>query len=276
MSKFLEYRATRAFQICIVYATTLLIERLLQFNRAGWIGFVVMMIYVGFDAGASMNRTFHRFLGTMIGLLLSYFLWLLGLLDYRLIMTVIPIIVFFSFFSLGKFYSYPTIFTVTLTSLGTAYFSPENYDAYYFFFDYFKATIVAFFICIFFEGIVFKDINMSQVFHDEHHAKVLDNLEQLFVIATNKKIHKTSFLKASAECHAKILDTLAFEVTSRSDYALIKNELFDTEYFHQQVTNALDSIRQLFLLAPHRDESLVLGIRTILDQLWVFHTRRET
>ena len=99
MSKFVEYRATRAFQICIVYVTTLLIERLLQFNRAGWIGFVVMMIYVGFDSGASMNRTLHRFLGTMIGLLLSYFLWLLGLLDYRLIMTVIPIIVFFSFFA---------------------------------------------------------------------------------------------------------------------------------------------------------------------------------
>ena len=275
MSKFVEYRATRAFQICIVYVTTLLIERLLQFNRAGWIGFVVMMIYVGFDSGASMNRTLHRFLGTMIGLLLSYFLWLLGLLDYRLIMTVIPIIVFFSFFSLGKFYSYPTIFTVTLTSLGTAYFSPDNYDAYYFFFDYLKATLIAFLICIFFEGIVFKDKNMSQVFHDAHHANILDNLEQLLTIATDENTKKTHFLKASAACHAKILDTLAFEVTSRSDYALIENELFETASFHQQVTNALDSIRQLFLLGSNRDASLVLSIRTMLDQLWVFHTRRE-
>ena len=177
VSKIIVYRSVRALQICMVYATTLLIERLLQFPKAGWIGFVVMMIYVGFDAGASMHRTLHRFWGTLIGLLLSYFLWILGILDYRLMLTLIPIAVFFSFFSLGKFYSYPTIFTVTLTTLGTAYFTPADYSVSEFFFDYFRATFIAFLICMFFEGIVFKNKKMTQVFSKKRlnlKAKIYD------------------------------------------------------------------------------------------------------
>ncbi len=273
MSKFIEYRAERAFQICIVFSTTLVIERLLQFNRAGWVGFFVMMIYVGFDAGASMHRTLHRFLGTIIGLLLSYFLWLLGLLDYRLMMVIIPIIVFFSFFSLGKFYSYPTIFTVTLTSLGTAYFSPENYDAYYFFFDYLRATIIAFFICMFFDGIVFKNKKMTQVFYHEHQANIIKNLEVLLSLTRQKVIKKTEFLKISARCHAKILETQQFELTAQHDYALEPQDLLEADNFHAQVSQTLEAIRQLFLLAPTQDHVLRLKVQTMLDNLRVFHAR---
>src|SRR3990167_8423105 len=117
----LDYRTTRAFQICVVFAATIMVQEWLKFAHSGWIGFAVMMIYAGFDSGTSLHRTRHRFWGSMLGLLLSYVLWFFIRIHYETIFLVIPIVVFMAFFSLGKFYVSPTIFTVTLTALGIDY-----------------------------------------------------------------------------------------------------------------------------------------------------------
>ena len=115
-----EYRSTRALQICIVFVTALVLERMLNYSRAGWIGFIVMMIYVGFDSGASIHRTMHRFWGTVLGLVLSYFLWQLGLLDFRLMLTVIPIVIFLSFFAFFSVHSLTHFRNNTLKQLQDA------------------------------------------------------------------------------------------------------------------------------------------------------------
>lgn len=280
VSKIIVYRSERALQICIVFATTLLIERLLQFSKAGWIGFVVMMIYVGFDAGASMHRTLHRFWGTLVGLLLSYFLWLAGLLDYRLMLTVIPIVVFFSFFSLGKFYAYPTIFTVTLTSLGTAYFTPDNYSVSEFFFDYFRATLIAFLICMFFEGVVFKNKRMTQVFARNLQRTITHELEQLLDILLSHPLKRAHFLKVSAACHAKIQELGVFELTAKHDYAVQEHSLSEMSTFHTMVSTILMELYQLFSLAPQSDTALIADLRKKIKRLESFPytqgTHRET
>lgn len=267
VSKIIAYRSERALQICIVFATTLLIERLLQFPKAGWIGFVVMMIYVGFDGGASMHRTLHRFWGTLIGLLLSYFLWLVGLLDYRLMLTVIPIVVFFSFFSLGKFYSYPTIFTVTLTSLGTAYFTPDNYSVSEFFFDYFRATLIAFLICMVFEGVIFKNKGMTRVFGRNLEQTIVLELEQLLDMLTSQPLKHAHFLKVSAACHAKIQEMGMFELTAKHDYAIQEHGLFEMRAFHAMVLVILMELYQLFALAPQSDAALIVAVREKIKRL---------
>ena len=276
VSKIIVYRSVRALQICMVYATTLLIERLLQFPKAGWIGFVVMMIYVGFDAGASMHRTLHRFWGTLIGLLLSYFLWILGILDYRLMLTLIPIAVFFSFFSLGKFYSYPTIFTVTLTTLGTAYFTPADYSVSEFFFDYFRATFIAFLICMFFEGIVFKNKKMTQVFGRNLERVILSELDQLLDILVGRPLKRAHFLKLSASCHAKIEEMRAFERTAKHDYAVQEQALSEMDAFHGMVSTILMALYQLFSLAPQSDAALILTIKERMKQLESFSSTQGT
>lgn len=261
-----DYRATRAFQICIVFVTTLVIERLLNFNRAGWIGFVVMMIYVGFDAGASIHRTMHRFLGTVLGLLFSYFLWQLGLLDFRLMLVVIPTVLFFAFFSLCKFYAYPTIFTVSLTFLGTAYFSPLDYNAYSFFFDYFKATTVAFFICFVFEGLVFKSSHLTQKFYHDLQKTILDELQNLYQIGVMSHPNQNHFLRGSAACRVKINELHIFEQTAKHDLGLDRG-LGNTESFHALVSRTLHDIRLLFLLSANAPASLDQAIQDMLQTL---------
>lgn len=266
MSNIFEYRTTRALQICIVFVTTLLLERLLNFNRAGWIGFVVMMIYVGFDAGASIHRTLHRFWGTVLGLLLSYLIWKLALLDFRLLLIVIPVVVFLAFFSLCKFYAYPTIFTVTLTFLGTAYFSPSNYEAYYFFFDYFRATAVAFFICFLFEGWIFRKSGLTQKFYYDLQKSILNELDHLYQIARHCPRNQNRFLKGSALCRVKINDLHTFEHTARHDLNL-EQDLNHIDDFHALVSKTLHDIRLLFILSPRTIDSLNISIQTNLQSL---------
>ena len=152
MFKIIDYRKTRALQICLVFATALAIQRLLGYSHAGWIGFAVMMIYAGFDRGASLQRTYHRFWGAILGLLLSYILWLMGQVDFRLILVIVPVLVFMAYFSLGKLYAFPTIFTVTLTALGTDYYGGSDYAVPNFFFDYLLSTVVAFLLCFMYES----------------------------------------------------------------------------------------------------------------------------
>ncbi len=266
MSNIFEYRTTRALQICIVFVTTLLLERLLNFSRAGWVGFVVMMIYVGFDAGASIHRTLHRFWGTILGLLLSYLIWKLALLDFRLLLIIIPVVVFLAFFSLCKFYAYPTIFTVTLTFLGTAYFSPSNYDAYYFFFDYFRATVVAFFICFLFEGWIFRNSGLTEKFYYDLQKSTLDELDHLYQIACHCPPNQNSFLKGSALCRVKINDLHTFEQTARHDLNL-EQGLPHADAFHTLVSKTLHDIRLLFILSPRTIDSLNVSIQTNLQSL---------
>ncbi len=266
MSQTFEYRSTRALQICIVFVTTLLIERLLNYSRAGWIGFIVMMIYVGFDSGASIHRTMHRFWGTVLGLVLSYFLWQLGLLDFRLMLTVIPIVIFFAFFSLGKFYAYPTIFTVSLTFLGTAYFSPSDTNAYNFFGDYFKSTSVAFFICFMFEGLIFRKSHLTRKFYYDLQKSIISELESLYSLGVTIPSNQNRFLRGSAVCRVKIHELHGFEQMAQHDLGL-EQGLGNTESFHALVSRTLHDIRLLFLLSAGPTSELALSIQPMLVSL---------
>ena len=58
----LSYRAMRGLQISIVFAFTIFVQEFLRFPRAGWTGFALMMIYAGFDNGATLSRAYNRFL----------------------------------------------------------------------------------------------------------------------------------------------------------------------------------------------------------------------
>lgn len=247
-----EYRKIRAVQICTVFVTTLVIERILNFEHEGWVGFFVMMIYVGFDSGASIHRTMHRFWGTIFGLLLSYFLWILGILDFRLEIIIIIITLFFSFFLLNKFYAFPTIFTVSLTFLGTAYFTPQDYHPGNFFFDYFRATVMGFFICLLFEGLIFKKSHLTQKFYQDLQASIIQELENLYDLSRYPNPNKNRFLKGSAACRVKINELRSFEGTLK--YGLDFEQGLDMtkiEDFHRLVGRTLHDIRLLFLLPGH-------------------------
>ncbi len=265
--KNIDYRKTRALQICLVFATALAVQRVMGYSHAGWIGFAVMMIYAGFDKGASLLRTTHRFWGAILGLLLSYFLWVMGQVDFRLILIVIPFIVFMAYFSLGKLYAFPTIFTVTLTSLGTDYYGGNNYAVPNFFFDYLLSTVVAFLLCFMFEFFVFRGSQLSRKFYLDLQKRIITRLNKLFHIVIQRPMRDSTYLQVSIALNTNILDLYAFVDAAKHETHPEINFLEELSFFSSVVQQAYHNIRRLFVLSPHRNELLELETQNILQQL---------
>jgi uncharacterized membrane protein YccC len=263
----------RALQICIVFVTTLTLQRALEFSHAGWIGFAVMMIYAGFDAGSSIQRTIHRFLGALFGLFLSYVLWIMGQIDYRSFLIIVPIVVFFAFFSLGKSYAFPTVFTVTLTALGTYYYPPADYETYNFFFDYFRATLIAFFICMVFEGIVFKNKNLTHRFHYDLRQHIIQHLRELLDIVSTKPIQQSQYIKLSAQCNLKVMELQQLIETTKYDYHVQHTKVEALKAFDAMIEKIYLNIYHLFVEQCQTLQPLIQETTDYLEKLTQMNKR---
>ncbi|CAM2983709.1 Uncharacterised protein [Legionella steigerwaltii] len=267
MFKIVDYRKTRALQICLVFSTALAVQMLLGYSHAGWIGFAVMMIYAGFDKGASLQRTIHRFWGAIFGLLLSYILWFIGQIDFRFILVIIPFIVFMAYFSLGKLYAFPTIFTVTLTALGTDYYGRNNYAVPNFFFDYLLSTVVAFLLCLMFETLVFRNSQLSRKFYIDLQTRIITRLNKLFDIVTQKPLLDSIYLRESTVLNTSMLDLYAFVAAEKHESNLDVNFANELDSFGSVVQQAYHNIRRLFVLSPYSNEVLKIETQSILEKL---------
>ncbi|CEK11569.1 FUSC family protein [Legionella hackeliae] len=268
MFKAINYRKTRALQICIVFATALLIQRLLGYTHAGWIGFAVMMIYAGFEKGPSLQRTTYRFWGALCGLFLSYILWFLGQVNFRFILIIIPLIVYMAYFTLGKSYAFPTVFTVTLTALGTDYYAGNSYAVPNFFFDYLLSTVVALLICFTFEYWIFRGDDLSRKFFIDIQKTVLFYLEELFnIVLRQTPLNQSHYLKTSTHFNEKVMELYTFVTITKHDDREEIDFIKELELFNSIVHQAYHNIRKLFVLAPVKNELLILETKNILEQL---------
>lgn len=262
-----DYRSVRAFQICVVFVATLALQRWLQFTHDAWIGFSVMMINAGFDSGTSLHRTQHRFWGAVLGLLLSYFLWFFIRVHDEIIFFVVPIVVFMAFFVMGKYYVSPTIFTVTLTALGTIYYMPANYHVSEFFFDYGRATLMALVICVFFEFFVFKKERLTHQFYFDLQRHVIRELNALFQIVAHHPLREGQYLKICMQLNSSIVIFKTFSSTMRHDYYVEEKHYKDFEDFCVLMEGAYQNIRQLFVLKAEQDFQLKEKTAHLLKRL---------
>ena len=193
----LSYRAIRGLQICIVFSFTIFLQEWLRMPHAGWIGFSVMMIYVGFDHGTTLFRTFHRFWGMILGLISGFLLWFLGHVDFRLLILIIPITIFLAYFLVGHAYSVPTMFTVNTAVIGTGYFSTSlTTTVNSFIYDYTAATIVALAICVFFEYFIFRRYGLMQRFISDTQLQIIQQLKILLELLNHESISKVAWFNA--------------------------------------------------------------------------------
>ncbi len=205
----------------------------------------------------------------MLGLLLSYVLFILIRLDYDLILIIIPVIVFMAFYSLGKYYVSPTIFTVTLTALGLDYYTSDVYAVDIFFFDYVKSTITALGICVFFEFFIFKKNNLTHKFYLDLQQALVNQLKSLLNLVTTQPIRRSYYLKLSVQFNVKALELHAFLNAVKHDYHFENHQFNQLEEFNETIELAYQNIRQLFVSGPERLENLVLETKNTLERLTV-------
>jgi len=240
IGKPLGYRELRALHICIVFGFTVFIQEILRFPHAGWTGFSVMMIYAGFDNGTTLFRAYHRFWGMILGLFSGYILWFLGHLDYRFLILLIPLTVFFAYFLVGQAYSIPTIFTVNAAVIGTAYFSAHNeFSITAFLVDYAFCTIIAFVICVVFEFFIFYRHGLMKKFIQDREEEVILHLKALIGLLNQPSIRRSDWFEACINLNRSLnevnnlINNTAFEYSSEhvvgdkfNQFVILTNEIF--------------------------------------------------
>ena len=195
--KTLDYASIRGLQISFVFAFTLFMQFFLHYPHAGWTGFAVMMIYAGFDNGTTILRAYHRFLGVLLGLASGFILWFIGHLDYRLLIFIIPLTVYFAYFFAGDVYSVPTIFTVNTSVIGTGYFAQNDaFSVQYFIIDYCICTLIAFTWIVLFEYFWFRRFRLMERFIHDVQQEIVVRLERLAALLQHDTLRRSTWFMA--------------------------------------------------------------------------------
>lgn len=267
MFRNLDYRTIRALRICVVFTASILIEQQLKIPRGAWTAFTVMMIYVGFDTGAAIQRIFHRFLGVLLGLFVSYILWFVGHVNYRMLFLILPICIFFAYYFLGKTYVYPTVFTVILTVIGPDYFGSPGYYVPWFFSDYLICTFLAVVICLFFEYFIFKQINMTRKFYIDLQKGLIICLENLLATTTKTIISKSVYIKRTVALNKKIVELNVFVKNTKHDYHNQDDLITELDEFTHHMNLAYQNIRRMFILPKEKYLPLLIDTHHCIQKL---------
>lgn len=272
------YYQTRAIQICIVFTCSQILEGYLNFTHSGWIGFAVMMIYAGFDSGASIHRSKHRFWGAVLGLLLSYFLFILIRFNDDFIWLIVPFIIFMAYFTVSKLYVTPTIFTVSLTGLGADYYQSNDFAIQTFFEEYFFATLVAYWLCIALEYYVFKRSSLSKKFYAELQENILTSLNKIFYLLSTRKINASKFLKLTSALDAQIIKAEDFLSKSKHDYAINSDFLNSVKKFDLLAQKIYKRLHILYLekdnWSSHLEDDtnqLLIDLKSLQGEYFVYN-----
>jgi|LauGreDrversion4_2_1035121.scaffolds.fasta_scaffold44947_2 uncharacterized membrane protein YccC len=162
-----QLRMTRGLQIVITFTLTIFIQEWFRYPFAPYTGFVVMVIFIGFDVGMVKARGQHRFWGTLLGCLIGFFYWYIGHFNYRSIFVIIIIWVFAYIYFSNYTYLTSTFFTMSLTLLGKGYFDTQGeLYATEMIGDIFISTLFAYIIIMLTHEYFFKDKHLSfQIFY---------------------------------------------------------------------------------------------------------------
>jgi Fusaric acid resistance protein-like len=261
----IDFRTMRALQISLLFLASIAMQRLLHFAHAGWIGFTVMVFYSGIDSGTSIFRTVHRFWGTMLAILLSCILWWIMRKHSELIFLVTLAVVFMAFFTAGKYYFLPTVFTVTLTFLGIDYYVLDHYNFGEFFFDYARCTMIGAAICIFFEFFIFKNSSVSYKYYFELRQTFTRQLEQLFTVVITKPLRQSQYLKLSAQCNSRVIELNTFLNNTKHDFHINPAFFAELEQYDALLETTYSNIRQLFV--ENANPILILETQKLLAEL---------
>ena len=261
-----SYREARAFQICMVFSVAIFAQLFTLNPHVAWIGFTVMLIYAGFSKGASLQRTRQRVLGVIFGLFVGYFIWLFGQIDFRLIIFLVPLLVFMTFFFVGRSFVFLSAFIVSLSVLGVDFYKSSNHTVVNFLFDYLVFTLAAFAICVIFDYFVFRKENLSRKFYFDLQEQIMVHLNELFKIVTHQPMRRSHYLKVSNQFNISVLELYAFIDSTKYD---IQNKTLEIESneFREKMQLAYHNIRRLFLSSSMTKDQLMLETQQLLEEL---------
>lgn len=265
----LTYTQLRALQISIVFAFTLLIQFWWRYPNAPLTGYVLMLIYAGFDNGSTIRRAYYRFLGTLFGIIVGSFLWIIGNLDHRLIILIFPILIYCVYFFSDHDYNLPALFAVCSALVGSGYYAAYEgtSTARYLALNYTICSIIAFFILIIFEYMLFRRFNHMRRFVIESQTAMLINLFNLVTYLNHS--HTTSRKSWFDEC-AKLIDNLkqTERLLMNTQFVIGEKVAFGSEFqfFFERVNQIYGQLKSLYF-ATHCQKNSITDLSEITNQV---------
>lgn len=252
----LTYTQLRSVQISIVFTVTVFVEFLWRYPNAAITGYILMLVYAGFDNGTTLKRAYHRFLGSSFGIILGSFLWIIGNLDHRLMILIFPIILYFVYFFADHEYHLTTIFTVCGALAASGYYAAfYGYDVRHLMNDYAMCSMIAFVILIIFEYIFFRRYNHMRRFVIESQTNTIIHLFQLIKFL-NQKVHSHKIW--FNEC-AHLIENLnqTRRLLQNTHFVLGAREEFGNEFqlFFHQVNRIYGQIKGLYYASHYQKQS---------------------
>ncbi len=179
----------RGLQISITFTLTIFIQEWFRYPYAAYTGFVVMMIFIGFDIGAVNLRTKHRFYGTVIGCLAGFVYWYLGHINYQIIFLLIIFWVFNYIYFANYTYLVSTFFTMSLTLIGNGYLDMQGIiPATEIIIDIFLSTIIAYTIILTLQDLFFKDKGLSYKIFYHMQKNLIAHIHACEIEINNKRV----------------------------------------------------------------------------------------
>jgi len=259
----------RAAQIALACVIGLLIITFFRLPKGYWVIWTIMIIYSVFMPGAVYFRIGQRVIGTLIGLILAFFI--IQVIQYNYWLIYFMALLFFALnFSMGVNYAYGVIFVSVVVVLSSDYLLDSS-GATQVLLDRMIGTIIGALVVLFVELVFYKITKISEKLirykleeFCSHYAAYIDMLIE--TIQSNQQNERLSYqsmvdvLKSRAEIESYINDEF---MANRRNIDKYKDLILAINHFRNQIAKISFMVQNL------KDEIFVnqQSIKNFIDEL---------
>ena len=187
MFKNLDIYTQRYLQISVAYMLFVAIEQGFNLPHASWIVITGCMIYVGFNPGTVLKRSYLRLPGTFIGICAMSIMFYIIHFDYRTAILFMVFIAWAMVYCFAMRYNYYIIVTTLFSDIGIEWSNSSSFAMQYYIVDRTIYTILVFAICILLEHFWFGNSNFTVINYSRRKKNLL---KEALSIAANAESNR--------------------------------------------------------------------------------------
>jgi hypothetical protein len=176
MFKNVDIYTKRYIQITFAYMLFVALEEGSNFPHSTWITITGCMIYIGFNPGTVLKRSYLRLPGTLVGVCAMALMWYVIHLDYRMAIFFMAFIAWAMVYFFSLPYNYYVIVTTMFSDIGIEWSNTSTFSLQYYIVDRVMCTLLVFGICIVLEYFWFGRDNFTELSYFNIRKQLLNEI----------------------------------------------------------------------------------------------------
>lgn len=195
MFKSLDIYTRRYLQIALAYMLFVFIEEGFNLPHSSWIVIIGSMIYIGFNPGTVLKRSYLRLPGTFLGICAMSLMWYVIHLDYRTAIFFMVFIAWAMAYCFGMRYNYYLIITTLFSDIGIEWSNTTTFSLQYYIVDRTIYTLMVFAICIILEHFWFGRSNFTTLNYYNRRQRLLEQMSNAEQQIDNRHLTKLELFR---------------------------------------------------------------------------------